>query len=477
MLLVITLADIFEALIGARPTKPGLSFKEVTFHSKQVHANSLFVAVPGDHKDGHTYVGDAFHRGARAAIVQRDMKNLYPVVDLRGGTLPDHLIIPKIPFCLWVDDTQAALEKLARYWCARINPTVIAIAGCTPDSVVNDLVAAIVALRWPEIHHYDDPKDILQVCFDLLHLDSSEECLILEIQPDELPQMKAILDLTQPQVGLVIHPPCLPRPADPCPADTAGSVLYDLFSYLPRAPRGNAVLNYDHAEERQIASQIHTRPIFYGLNPLADLWADEIEGQGQEGIRFHIHYRFESIVLRTPILGRHSVHIALQAAAVGLALGLTWQEIATGLRMDGYGLRLVTARTPSGAILVDDTYSNSAESALSALNLINQFEGRKIAVLAEIPNSDPADTVVEMVGTRAAEVCDVILAVGEKARPVIEGARRSRRHDHFLIWAPNPQEAIKQLADRIHPEDIILIKGSQEVRMDSIVTALEGNPV
>jgi UDP-N-acetylmuramoyl-tripeptide--D-alanyl-D-alanine ligase len=472
MPIVITLADIFEALSDTRPAKPGLSFKEVTFHSKHVRANSLFVAMPGDHKDGHNYVGDAFHNGARAAIVQRDLKDLYPVIDLRSGALPDPLVIPKVPFCLWVEDTQVALEKLASYWRAKIRPTVVAIAGCTPDAVINDLVSAILSQRWATIHHFDQPGDIWNLCFDLLKLDKSEECLILEIQPSELVAMKRMIDLTQPQVGLVIHPPYVPAAGDPCPPDTAGSGLYDLFSYLPLP--GHAVLNYDHPDERLIAAEMKTRPVFYGLNPLADLWADQIEGLGLEGIQFHIHYRYEALFLRSPMIGRHSVHLALQAAAVGLALGLTWQEIATGLRMPGTGLRLITARTSSGATLVDDTYSNSADSTLSALNLINQFESRKIAVLAEISDSSPSLALIEMVGTRAAEVCEIILVVGEKARPVIEGARRSRHHNHFLIWAPNPQEAVKQLAERIRPEDIILVKGSQDFRMDSIVTALEG---
>jgi UDP-N-acetylmuramoyl-tripeptide--D-alanyl-D-alanine ligase len=473
---LIALADIFEALTGARPQKNGLSFKEVTFHSKRVHTGSLFIAMPSEHKDGHTYIGDAFHRGARAAIVQRDMTNLFPVIDLRGGALPDTLVIPKVPFCLWVEDTGAALQKIAGFWCAKINPTVVAIAGCTPDWIVNDLVAAILSQRWPVIRRFDQPGDLVTLCFDLLQLKKSEECVILEIHPNELSQMKRMLEITRPQVGLAIRPPYIPSPGDPCPAEMPGPELYDLFTSLPPAPRGAAVLNYDHPEERQLARQVRTRHVFYGLNPLADLWADEIEGLGQEGIHFHIHYRFEALALRSPILGRNSVHTALQAAAVGLALGLTWQEIANGLRMDGNGLRLVAVRTASGATLVDDTYSNSSDSALAALNLINQFEGRKIVVLGEIPDISTVPAILEMVGTRAAEVCEGIIAVGEKARPLIEGARRSRIHSQFLIWVPNPQEAIRELVARIRPEDIILVKGSQSVRMDSIVTALEGLP-
>ena len=70
---------------------------------------------------------------------------------------------------------------------------------------------------------------------------------------------------------------------------------------------------------------------FYGLDPAADLWADEIEGMGLEGIRFRLHYHNEVLHLRVPLIGAHSVHTALRAAAVGLVEGLTWGEIIDGL--------------------------------------------------------------------------------------------------------------------------------------------------
>ena len=152
-----------------------------------------------------------------AAIVQRDMAGLFPVIDLRNGPLPEPVTIPKAPFCIWVDDTRAALEKLAAFWCAKLNPTVVAIAGCTPNWIVDDLVASILGQRWPQVHRFDRPGDIVSLCFDLLQLKKEQECIILEIHPHELPQMQQMIDLTRPQIGLVIRPPYLPVSADPCP--------------------------------------------------------------------------------------------------------------------------------------------------------------------------------------------------------------------------------------------------------------------
>jgi UDP-N-acetylmuramoyl-tripeptide--D-alanyl-D-alanine ligase len=75
------------------------------------------------------------------------------------------------------------------------------------------------------------------------------------------------------------------------------------------------------------------RVFFYGLSPEADLWADQIEGLGLDGIRFACITKAKHCTLRIPMIGRHSVHTALRAAAVGLNDGLTWQDIFEGFRM------------------------------------------------------------------------------------------------------------------------------------------------
>ena len=117
----------------------------------------------------------------------------------------------------------------------------------------------------------------------------------------------------------------------------------------------------------------------YGLTPEADLWADEISSAGMEGIRFQFHHRrsggkVESLHVRVPLLGRHSVHTALRAAAVGLVAGLEWDEIVTGMQSIPAQLRLVTAPGINGCTVIDDTYNASPDSTIAALNLLADLE-------------------------------------------------------------------------------------------------------
>ena len=116
----------------------------------------------------------------------------------------------------------------------------------------------------------------------------------------------------------------------------------------------------------------------------ADLWADQVEGLGLEGIRFRLHYGNETLFLKVPLIGRHSVHTVLRAVAVGLVEKLPWQEIINGLRTGHTQLRLVAVRAKNGALLLDDTYNASPQSVMAALNLLDELKGHKVAVLGDM---------------------------------------------------------------------------------------------
>jgi UDP-N-acetylmuramoyl-tripeptide--D-alanyl-D-alanine ligase len=216
------------------------------------------------------------------------------------------------------------------------------------------------------------------------------------------------------------------------------------------------------------------RVFFYGLSSDADLWADNIQGLGLDGIRFNLHYQNETLNVRVPLIGRHSVHTALRAAATGLVEGLNWQEILEGLRQGHTQLRLVAVRSQSGALLLDDTYNASPESMLAALNLLDELDGRKVGVLGDMLELGPYEKQGhEMVGMRAARVCDVLLTLGPRARMIAEAARRAGMNRSNIHEYEESQPIIHWLEKRLAADDVALVKGSHGLRMDRIVAALE----
>jgi UDP-N-acetylmuramoyl-tripeptide--D-alanyl-D-alanine ligase len=288
--------------------------------------------------------------------------------------------------------------------------------------------------------------------------------------PGEVAQLS---DIAQPQIGVMTNIGTV-LPVQAGTEETIPRSRTELLLALPPAPEGVAVLNYDDPWVRDIARLTRARVFFYGLDSQADLWADGVEGLGLEGVRFRLHYRNETIHLRVPLIGRYSVHTALRAAAVGLVEGLTWQEIVNGLRSGRSQLRLVTVRTANGALILDDTYNASPESTLAALNLLEELEGRRVAVLGDMLELGPYEgRGHEMVGVRAAQVVDELVTIGERGRIIAASARASGLSPQRIHMFEESLQAIDFLKQRLESKDIVLIKGSYAMRMDRIVGALE----
>jgi UDP-N-acetylmuramoyl-tripeptide--D-alanyl-D-alanine ligase len=470
---MLTIADILEALSGIRPQRSSQVITEACIDSRKVIPGAMFIAIPGERLDGHDYVGEAFERGAHLALVQKDLSSRFSQLDLRHGLELTALEQLEVPFCLRVDDSVQALQQAARFWRRKMPVRVIGVTGSVGKSTTKELVAEVLSQRYRTLKSLGNYNNEIGLPLMLLRLSEGYQRAVLEMGFYVPGEIAFLCDLALPSVGVVTN-------IGTVHAERAGSQEViaqgkaELVQALPPAPDGFAVLNYDDPWVRGMAEQTHASVFFYGLDPQADLWADKVEGLGLDGIRFRLHYRNETLYLKVPMIGRHSVHTALRAAAVGLLEGLTWQEIVDGLRSEHVQLRLVAVRTSQGALILDDTYNASPDSTLAALNLLEELEGRKVAVLGDMLELGPYEAQGhEMVGVRAAEVADELVTVGPLAEMIAKAAHRAGLDAERISHFQGPQPAIQYLKERLNEGDVALVKGSRGMHMDDIVAALE----
>jgi UDP-N-acetylmuramoyl-tripeptide--D-alanyl-D-alanine ligase len=194
---------------------------------------------------------------------------------------------------------------------------------------------------------------------------------------------------------------------------------------------------------------------------------------GLEGIRFRIHYGRETLHLRVPLLGRHSVHTALRAAAVGLIEGESWQEIVEGLQGGSPQLRLVAVDGIRGSTLLDDTYNSSPQSTLAALNLLDELDGRKIAVLGDMLElGSYEEEGHRKVGLRVIDSADILITVGRLGRIIGQEAQRWGMPASDVHMLEDNTQATELLTEIVAPSDVILVKGSRALHLEEVVMAL-----
>ncbi len=468
---MLTLADALEALTSLRPENAATVITEAAIDSRQVIPGSLFVAIPGERVDGHDFIGEAFRRGASFALIQRDVDSSLRTLDLRGGLTVDPAFDLTSPLCLRVDNTVSALQRIARFWRRKLNLRVVGITGSVGKSTTKEVVAQVLSQRYRTLKSPGNLNNEIGLPLTVLRLGSGYEHAVLEMGFYVPGEIAFLCDIAQPQVGVVSN-------VGTVHAERAGSQeniflgKSELVQSLPED--GVAVLNFDDPWVRKMEEKTRARVFFYGLSPESELWADNVEGLGLDGIRFRLHYHRETLHVRIPMIGRHSVHTALRATAVGLVEGLTWQEIFDGLRQGHSQLRLVAVRTEAGALILDDTYNASPESMLAALNLLSELDGRKIAVLGDMLELGPYERQGhEMVGMRAAQVAHTLLTLGPRARMIAEAARRAGMRSNRVIEFQTHEPIVDWLKRNLVSNDAVLIKGSHGLRMDRITADLE----
>lgn len=471
---MLKLADALEALTNLHLEGNTPVITEAAIDSRQVIPGSMFVAIPGERVDGHDFLDEAFKRGASFALIQKEVGASFRTLDLRAGLSADSIPDLNSPLCLRVENTVNALQQIARSWRRKLDIRVIGITGSVGKSTTKEMVAEVLSQRYNTLKSPGNLNNEIGLPLSILKLSSGYQRAVLEMGFYVPGEIAFLCDIAQPQVGVVTN-------IGTVHAERAGSQeaiaqgKSELVQTLPED--GVAILNFDDPWVRKMEEKTRAQVFFYGLSPESDLWADNVEGQGLEGIRFRLHYQRETLHVRVPLIGRHSVHTALRAAAVGLVEGLTWQEIFDGLNLGHTQLRLVAVRSKTGALILDDTYNASPESMLAALNLLDEMDGRKIAVLGDMLELGQYERQGhEMVGLRAAQVANTLLTLGSRGHMIAEAARRSGMRKAAVLEFKELEQVVNWLDENLSKNDSVLIKGSHGLRMDRIVNALEVRP-
>jgi len=468
---VLNLADVIEALSGNRPIGVHTLLTESFIDSRLCIPGSMFIAIPGERTDGHQYIGAAFQKGAVVALVQQDQSGQFPTVKVASGTKLSASDIPAQPFCLQVENTILALQQIARFWRGKLGLRVIGITGSVGKSTTKELVADVLSYKYRTLKNPGNLNNEIGLPLTILRLGPGYERAVLEMGFYVPGEIALLCEIARPQVGVVTN-------IGTVHAERAGS--QDMIalgkSELVQAltPADTAILNYDDPRVMGMKEKTTAHVLTYGLNPAADIWADHVEGEGLEGIRFTLHHRGEEYPLRVPLIGQHSVHTALRAAAVAYTEGMSWDEIIIALRHSHTQLRLVAVYTEVGALILDDTYNASPESTLAALNLLEELDGRKIAVLGDMLELGQYEQEGhELVGARAAQFVSELVTIGSRGQMIARAAQAAGLSARSIHTFETAAESIEYLRASLKKGDVLLVKGSHSMRMDLIVNALE----
>ena len=246
---------------------------------------------------------------------------------------------------------------------------------------------------------------------------------------------------------------------------------------------GWAIANRDSVYFDELKKDVKSKIMSYGLEQRSDVTAKEVKITEDKGITFKLA-TISSVVpaALTDALGAHQLYAALAAASIGVAFGVTLVHISEALK-EYHALpgRMRLLDGIKHTKIIDDTYNSSPLAALAAVQTLVRLksEGVKWAVMGDMLElGRESEAEHRSLGREIFRAgIDYLVVVGELSRDIARGARKiGMNKDHIFEFA-DANTAGRFIQDRLKKNDLLLIKGSQGVRMEKITKELMAEPL
>lgn len=469
-----TLNDVLEGnrdkafVYGPGIVDGSLLFRAACHDSRQVQQGDLYVAIKGARVDGHQFLAAAMRAGAISALCTE------PDKDLPADFL--QIVVP--------DSTQA-LQATARVRVQRQPETLrIGITGSSGKTTTKEAIAAVLNRKAPTLKTHASFNNELGLPLTLLGLESQHRYAVLEMGAERVGELRGLCEqIVSPHWSVIttvgsahlLHFGSVENVA------IAKSELVQCLS-----ENGVAVLNYDDPRVRAMESKTRAHVVFYGRGEKALVRCSDIQGSQLTGCRFTLHVAEKKTQVQLRLPGEHGITAALAAAAVGYLAEVPLEEIRTVLEsLETPHGRGEIKPGPNGSTLIDDTYNAIRQSIIAMTHTMQATQlqpgGKRWAVMGELlEQGEHTREEHEASGVALAGTVDYLVAIGDNARFFVEGAIRAGMPKENIFYFPaQPSnsteveeakaEAAQLLNARVQQSDLILLKGSRGMHMETML--------
>lgn len=450
--------DELSAALGVESAPFDGVITGVSTDSRGELAGCAFVALKGEHFDGHHFVASAVTRGARLAIVE-------DAVDAGSAS------IARVP------STLRALGDLAGFHRRRWQGRVAAVAGSVGKTTTRTAVGALLAAAASDVFSpRGNLNNLVGVPMVLLALSDQHRYAVVELGTSVPGEIERLTQIARPDVAILTRI-ALEH------SEALGDL--DAIEQEEGALLAAAAIAVANADDPRCVARLEQSPasrrISYGQSPGAAYRIAFVDPLSERSTRVHVERPgAAAIVVESPLLGwpgAYALAAALAATEALLERPLSLDEVRAGLASPELGEpgRLTPVQLPDGTLVLDDTYNSSPASVLSSIAVARELaavrgarlllalgEMRELGALSKSAHRD--------VGAGIASCsADLVVAFGGDAALFLEAPARVGMSTRFVPDAP---AALEVLAESRRPGDVILVKASRSLRAERIVQGL-----
>lgn len=449
------LTDIVEGVLHAGPGEASQpSIVGISTDSRHIKPGELFIAISGEHFDGHDFVINALEQDAAGALVSGKWYVEH------GKRMPEHGAVVSVP------DVLNALQMLAGWHRMQFDVRVVAVTGSNGKTTTKDMITAILETQHHLLKTPGNLNSQIGTPQVLLSLNASHDLAVLELGMNHAGEISRLAKMVRPSVAVItnVGPAHLENLKT---LEGVGRAKGELLDFL--SPDGWAVLNADDPYVMAQRGRTKARILTFGTGIGSDIKLEN-STSSITGSTFELNDG-SSYHLRIP--GEHQVKNAMAAIAVARLLGIADDTVKSVLSaLQPSAMRMCYLNLGDIQIL-NDTYNANPTSTVSALSTLSMTSKRKVAILGDMLElGEISGSAHRKVGQTAAHSCDILITVGEYSKNMTDGAIATGMNISDIFQCEDTSTAAEMAMSLIKTGDVILVKGSRGMKMEIIVEAI-----
>ncbi len=451
-----TVKEIIAAVDGVwrNPWEGNPSVSQVCTDSRKITPGCLFLPWVGERFDGHDFIDAALEAGAMGCLCAR---------------VPDTLREGK--FYIQVPDTRLALRALAAAYRNRFSIPVVQITGSVGKTTTKEMIASVLSAKLRVLKTPENFNNDIGTPLTLLGLGPEHEAAVIETGMNHFGEIEYLGEMVRPDIAVISN-------IGDAHIEFLGSrqgilqAKCEIFTHLKEG--GLVVLNGDDPLLDTVSVNYPT--VRCGRSEHCQARIAELADHGIEGVSCTVVTEKDRYELFISTPGDYLAYSASIAVAVAESLGLNHEEIVRGVAdYVPAGSRMRVLRLPGGRVILDDCYNANPQSVAAALEVLARTDcDRKVTVLGDMCElGELTGRAHYNMGALAAMLgVDMVVAIGEKAAKIADGAAQS---GSSVSYFRTREEALPELRQQIRAGTAMLIKASHAMHFERLTEQLSGD--
>ena len=419
-------------------------FHAISINSKKIKKDDIFIAIKGLNFDGHDYINEAFKNGAIAAIISDEKK------------ISKNTIL--------VNDTKKSLADISSLFLMKFKPFVIGITGSNGKTTTKELIKSILDSNYgtnkilaTQANYNND----IGLPLTIFNLNSEHSHIVIEMGMNHPKEISYLANIAPPNFAVItnIGEAHIENFKN---REAIANEKKDILRNLKA--EGTAILPKDSEFFNFLVKDLkNVKVLSFGMSKDADISCELLDHK-----KILIKTPKYDLEIKSKLLGHNNISNILAAVTCAYQLKINPTKIKEGIEnITPIPSRLELKEGKKRAAIIDDTYNANPSSFLSAIEVLNEFPGKKILVIGDMAELGENSRIYHQELSRSIKETkiDITLGLGKYTKEIITLLGRNN------TWFRSKDDLVKHLYSCMKGSTI-LVKGSRSMKMEEIVKKL-----